>query len=64
MGASKTASYTRPENRLCTTKSTSNSTICKRCGNGAQGIPYWDDKGILVEVEDSNGNLLATTSIY
>ncbi|RYY39739.1 MAG: hypothetical protein EOO08_08690 [Chitinophagaceae bacterium] len=53
--------FTRPESRVCVTRSPLNASICKRCGDGIQGIPVWDDEGIIVEVLQGNAVLVTKT---
>jgi hypothetical protein len=49
-GAAREVVFTRPESRVCATRSLQNAAVCKRCGDGVQGVALWDDEGIVVEV--------------
>jgi hypothetical protein len=49
-GATREIPYNRTESRVCVTRSLANASICKRCGDGVQGIAQWDDEEIKIEV--------------
>lgn len=42
------------ETRVCSIQSLQNIAVCLKCGDGVQGVSYWDDHGLRVKVDNTN----------